>query len=68
MFEEVDRIVKLGKWAYNQIPLGGRCKGCPLLGNYEEHWYCDLRPAIGLLYDKEGPLKDTTCPRPRSSK
>lgn len=65
MFEEVDKIVKLGKWAYYQIPLGGSCKGCPLLGSYEEHWYCSLRPATRLLHDAEVPLKGTSCPIPK---
>lgn len=61
-FREVDDIVSLGKWAYNQIPSGKRCKGCPLLGQDEKNWYCGLRPSISLLRDTEGPFKDQRCP------
>ena len=66
-FKEVDDIVRLGKWAYDQIPSGNRCKDCPLLSEAvlpysQKGWYCDLRPSIGLMHDEEGPFKDDSCP------
>lgn len=68
MFKEVDDIVKLGKWAYNQIPRGIRCKGCLLLSKEGPDafdrvgWSCGLRPSMGLIHDEEGPFKDDSCP------
>jgi len=68
MFREVDNIVKLGKWAYYQIPGGIRCKSCPLLGKEgpdgfnHTHYTCGLRQSMALIYDEEGPFKDETCP------
>ena len=68
LFEETDNIVRLGKWAYLEIPSGERCGKCPLLskegpdGLGRVHWHCGLRPAMGLLHDSEGPSKDDMCP------
>ena len=68
MFKEVDDIVRLGKWAYLEIPTGNRCKGCPLLGKEGpdafDHvgWYCKLRSSFALIHDEEGPFKDDSCP------
>ena len=69
LFKETDDIIKLGKWAYFEIPSGKRCSKCPILGKEgpdgfgNTHWHCGLRPAMGLLHDSEGPFKDDTCPR-----
>lgn len=70
MFKEVDDIVRLGKWAYLEIPTGRRCKGCMLLGEVPPPkcgWYCNLRPSIALIYDEQGAFKDTSCPRIEST-
>ena len=64
-FSDIDNIVKLGKWAFGQIPDGNRCKGCILLGEGEQphkFYYCDLRPGMALMFDEEGAFKDTSCP------
>lgn len=69
MFKETDDIIRLGKWAYDQIPEGIRCGKCPALGKDgpdgfgHVHWYCGLRRALGLLHDKDGPYKGSSCPK-----
>ncbi len=71
MFKEVDDIVRLGKWAYSEIPDGSRCRSCPLLGEASssftgrsiEGWCCKLRPSYGLIFDETGAFKDTACPK-----
>ena len=68
MFKETDDIVKLGKWAYYQIPRGTRCGNCLLLekegpdGFNHMHYGCGLRPSMALIHDEEGPFKDESCP------
>ena len=69
LFKETADIVKLGKWAYLRIPAGTRCGECPILskegpdGFGHTHWHCELRRAMGLIHDAEGPFKDSACPR-----
>jgi len=68
VFKEVDDIVKLGKWAYYQIPSGTRCRDCILLGKEgpdglnRTNYYCNLRRGLALCHDAEGAYKDATCP------
>lgn len=68
VFKEVDDIVKLGKWAYVQIPSGTRCKDCPLLckegpdGLNRVFYGCGLRPGMALCHDEDGPIKYEYCP------
>ena len=62
LFKEVDDVVRMGKWLYLEIPIGDRCKGCPLLSKTEP-WCCGLRPSIALFHVSGGPLKDDSCPR-----
>ncbi len=69
LFKETDGIIRLGKWAYSEIPNGERCGGCPILGKEgldgfgHTHWHCGLRPAMALHHDEDGPLKDYACPK-----
>lgn len=69
LFKETDDIIRLGKWAYFEIPGGKRCDQCPVLRKYGPDgfghisWSCGLRPHCGLIYDEWGPLKDHSCPR-----
>ncbi len=65
MFEEVDNIIRLGKWAYNKIPVyGNRCADCFLLEHNDAGSpYCELRPAFGLIHDNDGAFKSVDCPR-----
>lgn len=66
MFQGADNLMKLGKWAYLQIPTGTRCKTCPLLDKVAIHkpgWHCELRSSYDLMYDEEGPIKDALCPQ-----
>ena len=68
MFEDIDNIVRLGKWLYFTIPRGTRCKGCLLLGKEgpdgfnHTHYTCGLRPNIALVHDEEGSFKEGDCP------
>ena len=69
LFKKTDDIIRLGKWAYCEIPDGNRCGKCFILnkdgpdGFERTHWHCGLRPAMGLHHDNEGPFKDDSCPR-----
>ncbi len=69
LFKETDDIIKLGKWAYYEIPSGIYCGKCPILSKEKPdgfghiHWHCELRRAFGLMHDENGPLKNDTCPR-----
>ena len=69
-YSDVDNIVKLGKWAFNQIPDGLQCIGCPLLGEpglNAKNPYCGLRPVFALNHDSgDGSVfKDSQCPKPK---
>jgi len=69
-YNDIDNIVKLGKWAFEQIPDGIRCEDCPLLGRSDtghKNPYCGLRPVYALNHEGEsGPVyKDTQCPKPK---
>ena len=60
----VDDIVKLGKWAYHQIPWGEYCKGCSLLEPeaLSRGYSCNLRPSVALQFNEAGALKGDLCP------
>ncbi len=68
LFKETDDIIRLGKWAYKEIPHGSRCGHCPLLGEVviavpkKTTYYCQLRHTIALMFDEDGPFKDEQCP------
>jgi len=69
LFKETNDIIKLGKWAYFEIPSGERCGNCLMLGKEgpdgfgHTHWHCGLRPAMALFHDSEGLYKDDSCPK-----
>ena len=69
-YSDVDNIVRLGKWAFGEIPEGIRCKDCPLLGRNDTGYknpYCGLYPVYALNHEGEfGPVfKSSQCPRPQ---
>lgn len=77
LFKETDDIIKLGKWAYHSIPLGTRCKHCPILYKPTPRptlamEFTNIKSGYGyecrllnrfLIFDNEGPFKDDSCPR-----
>lgn len=65
LFNEIDNVVKLGKWAYLKIPDGVRCGSCHILAREpagKRHYYCQLRSSMSLSFDEDGPFKGNLCP------
>jgi len=72
-YKDVENIVKLGEWAYKEIPEGALCNNCPLLGKPGRNAkspYCNLRPVFALNHDSSTGevFKDSQCPKPKGAK